>query len=158
MAANSVIKFGVGNVTLGPAAITPGWILEGNPVARNKFLSSSADGTATTWMWDCTAGKFNWTYDVDETIYLIEGCVIIKDQGGAIHHLSAGDTVFFPAGSTAEWTVETYVRKVAFLRVPLPRSVLFAKRLYRSMKRLVGKGSTGAEAGVPAMFPSNAEG
>jgi uncharacterized cupin superfamily protein len=152
MAVNSVIKFGVGNVTLGPAPITPGWILEGNPVARNKILSCSADGTATTWMWDCTAGRFNWTYDIDETVYLLEGSVIIKDQGGSIHHLSAGDTVFFPAGSSAEWTIESYVRKVAFLRIPLPRPVLFAKNVYRSLKRLVGRGGP-----APAMFPSGAE-
>jgi hypothetical protein len=59
--------------------------------------------------------------------------------------LHAGDTVFFPAGSSAEWTVETYVRKIAFLRVPLPRQVLFAKRVYHSLKRLVGSGRGGKE-------------
>jgi uncharacterized cupin superfamily protein len=140
------IKFGaIGNANLGPSPIASNWILEGTPTARSKFLSGSADGTATTWLWDCTAGKFNWFYDVDETVYLIDGSVIIKDHAGATRHLHAGDTVFFPAGSSAEWTVETYVRKIAFLRVPLPRQVLFAKRVYHSLKRLVGSGRGGKE-------------
>src|ERR1700676_5069498 len=123
MSEKKVIEFGLGEVTLGPAAINPGWVLEGNPVARNKFVSSSADGTASTWLWDCTAGKFNWFYDIDETVYLIEGSVSIKEHGCGIRDLKAGDTVFFPAGSSAEWTVQHYVRKVAFLRAPLPRSL-----------------------------------
>jgi uncharacterized protein len=152
MSIDNVIKFGVGKVSLSPAPITPDWVLEGNPIARNKFLSSSADGTATTWMWDCTAGRFNWYYDIDETIYVIEGSVIIKDEGGASRRVSAGDTVFFPSGSRAEWIVEDYIRKVAFLRTPLPRQVLLAKRLYRSLKRLVGGGDGKDTSAV--MFPT----
>jgi uncharacterized protein len=152
MSVESVIEFGVGQVTMGPASINPNWILEGNPVTRNKFLSSSADGTASTWLWDCTAGKFNWFYDIDETVFLLEGSVIIKDgSGGEARHLSAGDTVFFPAGSKAEWTVERYVRKVAFLRTPLPRPVLIARRVYRSLKRLVGGRNSGTESQLPAL-------
>lgn len=85
MTERNVIEFGLGEVTLGVAAINPGWVLEGNPEARNKFLLGSADGTAPTWLWDCTAGRFNWFYDVDETVYLIEGCVIIKDHAGGGH-------------------------------------------------------------------------
>jgi uncharacterized cupin superfamily protein len=152
MSANNLIKFGIGGVTLEPAPINPQWILEGHPVARNKVLSTSADGTANTWMWDCTAGKFNWTYDIDETVYLLEGSVTIKDHRGGTHRVSAGDTVFFPAGTSAEWTVESYVRKVAFLRIPLPKPVLFVKNVVRSLKRLVGRGGP-----APAMFPSGAE-
>src|SRR3984885_1975656 len=143
MAAKQLIEFGLGTATFGSAAINPDWILEGNPVARNKFLFKSADGTATTWMWDCTAGKFNWFYDIDETVYLIEGSVIIKDHAGGVNHVSAGETIFFPAGSSAEWTIPNYVRKFAILRAPLPRQVQFAKRVYRSLKRLVGRGNSG---------------
>jgi uncharacterized protein len=145
------IKFSGSDVNLESAAINPDWILEGNPVARNKFMSSSADGTASTWLWDCTAGKFNWFYDIDETVYLIEGSVSIKEHGCGIRDLKAGDTVFFPAGSSAEWTVQRYVRKVAFLRTPLPRSLQIARRIYRSFKGLVGRGN-GRKSTSPAMF------
>lgn len=152
MADKNLIEFGVGDVTLGSAAINSDWILEGKPEARNMFLFKSADGTATAWIWDCTAGKFNWFYDVDETVYLIEGSVIIKDHAGGVSQVTAGQSIFFPAGSSAEWTVPHYVRKFAILRTPLPRQVQVAKRVYHALKRLVGRGSAGDTDGVPKMF------
>jgi uncharacterized protein len=144
------IKYTVGRVELNSGPINPEWVLEGNPISCNKLLSYSADGTASTMMWDCTAGRFNWHYDVDETLYIIEGSVIIKETSGQTQRLSAGDVVFFPAGSSAEWHVETYIRKVAFCRTPLPGPVVFVKRGLRFLKRRLGLGGSG-EAG-PAMF------
>ena len=155
MVAKNKIEFGLGDVTLGAAAINPEWILEGNPEARNKFLFSSADGTATAWLWDCTAGKFNWFYDIDETVYLIEGSVMIKDHAAGVCQVDAGQTIFFPAGSSAEWTVPNYVRKFAILRAPLPRQVQFAKRVYHSLKRIAGRGGVGNKDAVPKMFQNN---
>jgi uncharacterized protein len=152
MPIETAIKFATGQMTLGPAPITAAWILEGTPTARNKFLSQSADNTASTYMWDCTAGKFNWFYDIDETICLVEGSVIVRDHRGTTRKLVAGDTAFFPAGSSAEWTVEEYVRKIAFLRQPLPKSVRLAKRAYHAMKRALSK--RGRSEDVPAMFPT----
>jgi uncharacterized cupin superfamily protein len=148
MTIESVIKLGVAEVSLNPSPIHPGWVLEGNPVARNKVLSSSADGTASTLIWDCTAGRFNWFYDVDETIYIIAGGVVVIDDSGNARRLSAGDTIFFPAGAHAEWDVEDYIRKIAFCRVPLPRPLVFAKKGYRFLKRRLG---TGNENRAPAM-------
>lgn len=150
MSMESVIKLAVGQLALNPSPIHPEWVIEGNPIARNKVLSSSADGTASTLIWDCTAGRFNWFYDVDETIYVIEGGVVIRDAGGAARRLSAGDTIFFPAGARAEWHVEDYIRKIAFCRVPLPRPIVFARRGYRFLKRLVG--TRGGANAAPAMF------
>lgn len=150
MSMESVIKLAVGQLALNPSPIYPEWVIEGNPIARNKVLSSSADGTASTLIWDCTAGRFNWFYDVDETIYVIEGGVVIKDAGGAARRLSAGDTIFFPAGARAEWHVEDYIRKIAFCRAPLPRPIVFARRGYRFLKRLVG--TRGGANAAPAMF------
>jgi uncharacterized cupin superfamily protein len=151
MPIENAVKFATGQMTLGPAPIAAAWILEGNPTARNKFLAGSADNTATTYMWDCTAGKFNWFYDIDETICVVEGSVIVRDHRGSTRKLMAGDTAFFPAGSSAEWTVEEYVRKIAFLRLPLPKSVLLAKRTYHALKRLLGRRTQPEQ--VPAMFP-----
>ena len=149
----SVVKLGVAAVNLDPSPINPGWVLEGTPVARNKLLSSSADGTASTLIWECTAGRFNWIYDIDETIYVIEGGVVVKDHGGGLaRRLSAGDTIFFPKGARAEWHVEHYIRKIAFCRIPLPRSVAIARRCVRFLKRLMGRGPS---ADSMSMFQSN---
>jgi hypothetical protein len=64
--------------------------------------------------------------------------------------LTAGDTIFFPAGARAEWHVEDYIRKFALIRTPLPKPVIFAKKSYHLLKRLVRGG--GAANPVPAMF------
>jgi uncharacterized cupin superfamily protein len=143
---NHRITFGAGTVQLNLAAINPNWVLEGHPVSHNKLLSTSADGSASTLFWDCTAGRFNWFYDVDETVYLLEGSVTIKDQEGSVRRVGAGDWIFFPKGSHAEWTVHDYVRKVAFCRSPMPKPVEFARRVFRVLKKMTGRGSDGAQA------------
>jgi len=150
-AVESIVKLGVGAVSLNPSPVNPSWILEGNPVARHKVLTSSVDGTASTLIWDCTAGRFNWFYDIDETIYVIEGGVVVKDHGGRVRRLAAGDTIFFPAGARAEWHVEHYIRKIAFCRIPLPRPLAFARRSFRLLKRVMGRGPS---AGSVSMFQS----
>jgi uncharacterized protein len=121
--------------------IRPEWILEGTPVARLELLSSSADGTASTYYWDCTAGRFNWYYSFDETLYILEGSVTLKSRSGATRLVVAGDTVFFPAGSSAEWTVDSYIRKLAFCRTPLPGFLVTARNLVRRLKRLARGGA-----------------
>jgi uncharacterized cupin superfamily protein len=120
--------------------------LEGAPVARIQFLSESADGTASTWFWDCTAGRFNWFYTFDETFHILEGTVSLKEANGT-RIVSAGDTVFFPIGSSAEWTVEKYVRKLAFCRIPYPEYLNTARRVVRRVKRLV-RGSPNKQNGA----------
>jgi|ERR1022692_2328963 uncharacterized cupin superfamily protein len=144
------IEFGNGNVPMNVSPIRADWILEGNPISRNRLLSTSADSTACTLFWDCTAGRFNWFYDIDETVYVLEGSVTIKFEAGNVCRLVAGDWVFFPKGSSAEWTVENYVRKIAFCRSPLPMPVQFARRVYRALKRLGSSGSSPSQ--VPSMF------
>jgi len=136
----SVIKLAVGSLNLNPCPIHPSWILEGTPVASNKVLSSSADGTASTLIWDCTAGRFNWFYEYDETVLVLDGSVLLRDVAGTARRVNAGDYVFFPAGARVEWTVESYIRKIAFCRTPLPRPIVLARRGLRLMKRVLGGG------------------
>jgi uncharacterized protein len=118
-----------------PNPIRQEWILEGNPIARIEHLSSSADGTASTYFWDCTAGRFNWFYAFDETLLLLEGGVTLKFAAGGSRHVTAGDVIFFPKGASAEWTVDTYVRKIAFCRTPVPEVLVRARRLARWIRR-----------------------
>jgi uncharacterized protein len=150
MSAESSDKSQAVQVNLSPSPIRASWVLEGNPIARNKLVSVSADGAAKSYIWDCTAGRFNWFYEADETIYVIEGGVVVKDASGVSRRLGAGDTYLFPAGTRTEWHVENYIRKFAIIRAPLPRPLVFAKRGYQFVKRLMGR-SDGADP-VPAMF------
>jgi uncharacterized cupin superfamily protein len=128
--------------------INPAWILEGKPVARVALLSSSADGTASTYYWDCTAGRFNWFYGFDETLHILEGSVTLKDHVGRSRLVVAGDTVFFPAGSSAEWTVDKYIRKLAFCRTPLPGFLISLRGVARRLKRLARGGAEPEPSGL----------
>ena len=135
------IVFGSARDELALSPIRREWILEGNPIARKKNLSSSADGTASTFVWDCTAGRFNWHYQVDETICVLEGAVTITDLAGGARTLEVGDTAFFPAGSNAEWRVDGYVRKIAFLRTPLTAQAILARRVTGKLRHIITGGN-----------------
>jgi uncharacterized cupin superfamily protein len=124
---------------LSPAPIEKSWIRAGNPQARNVVLSRSADGTATTILWECTAGEFDWTYNIDETIYFIEGEATIGDGCSPPRRFLAGDVLFLPSGTVAHWRVDSYVRKVAFCRQTQPAVIVFGLRVRRKLKRLAGR-------------------
>jgi uncharacterized cupin superfamily protein len=141
MAVESLITIGTSSAKLAPNPIQAAWILDGNPVARAELLSSSADGTASTYFWDCTAGRFNWFYSFDETFHILEGEVTLKYPSGVSRRVRTGDTVFFPAGSNAEWTVENYVRKLAFCRTPVPGFLTAARQMVRHLKRVIRGGA-----------------
>jgi uncharacterized cupin superfamily protein len=147
-----LILFGTSHGELTPAPINPEWILEGNPVARNKFLSRSVDGNGSTYIWDCTAGRFNWYYGIEETVCVLQGSVLVKDHKGGTRLLEAGDTAFFAAGSSAEWTIDTYIRKVAFMHRPMRAPFLFAKNIYVGIRGIVrGKAKESVGGTIPTM-------
>jgi uncharacterized protein len=148
----AILRFHIG-VELKPAPINPKWILEGSPRARNRELTRSDDSQATTLVWDCTPGKFMWHYDVDETIYILDGRLVLDDGIEAPKRFGPGDVVFFPAGAAVKWHVEEHVHKLAFLHRPLPKSIRFAispiGRLVRFARRaaVVGRLTSGSVNG-----------
>ena len=131
---------------LGPAPIPKTWILDGSPVARKKTLAGSSDRLANTLMWDCTAGRFNWFYDEDEVIHVLEGSVVIEDEAGVRRRLQAGDTFLFPAGSRFHWTVPHYIRKIAFLREPLSREMRIIRGILKHLTAPFRRKPAGAAA------------
>lgn len=149
MIPETTVTVGTSSANFVANPINTTWILEGAPVARAELLSSSADGTASTYLWDCTAGRFNWFYSFDETFHVLEGAVTLKYPSGASRRVSAGDTVFFPAGSSAEWTVDHYIRKLAFCRTPVPRLLTVARTLVRRLRGAVrGDSGTNGASGL----------
>jgi hypothetical protein len=130
------------NVDLKPSPIEPSWIIEGNPEARSRPLSTSADGAATALIWSCTEGKFNWYYDLDETIMILEGSIVLESEGMPPKRYGVGDMIFFRDGAHAKWHVEEYVKKVAFCRLTNPFWLGFAIRAFNKLKRLRGPRSS----------------
>jgi uncharacterized cupin superfamily protein len=118
---------------LQPSPIRPAWIIAGEPTARLAELSRARDGSAVTVLWDCTAGEFNWIYREDETVHILEGEATIED-GEVRHTIRAGDVFLFHAGTTWRWRVPKYIKKVAFLRTPIPRPAMLAVRALRKLQ------------------------
>jgi uncharacterized cupin superfamily protein len=148
MALETTITSGTETPQFVDSPIRTSWILAGKPIARVALLSSSADGTASTYYWDCTAGRFNWFYAFDETLHILEGSVHLKSTSGSSRLAVAGDTIFFPAGSHVEWTVDKYIRKLAFCRTPLSSYLVLVRDIGRTLKRLMNGGKQQESSGL----------
>lgn len=129
-------------VTWRDAPIPAAWVVSGSPRARCADLSRSSDGMACTATWDCSAGSFRWHNDVDETVHILEGEVIVTDAAGVSRTLRPGDVALFRAGTTFHWEVPHYVRKIAFMRHTAPpllgRAMVFVGRARRALARRLG--------------------
>ena len=120
-----------------PTSVTPSWILSGKPETRAQQLARSKDNCSYSMVWDCTPGNFNWYYNLDETLVVLEGEAFISSDGLQERRIGPGDVVFFPAGCSAKWRVTNYIRKVAFLRQPVPPPLGFGVRAWNTLVRIV---------------------
>jgi uncharacterized protein len=120
---------------LTPRPIEPSWIIEGDPAAQCSVLSKSADGLASTMIWQCSEGKFDWYYDFDETILILEGSIVLESDSMAPTRYGPGDVVFFKDGAHARWRVESHVKKLAFCRKTQPVLLGFALRVFSKLRR-----------------------
>jgi uncharacterized cupin superfamily protein len=90
--------------------VDPSWVLEGNPNFRATEFFKSSDGKTSSGIFECDAGKFEWHYQLDEAVYVLEGSVNIDYQGKQFT-LKAGESAFFRAGTTAVWQVPQHIKK-----------------------------------------------
>jgi uncharacterized cupin superfamily protein len=134
--ARGLIEIGKVEVELTPRPIEPSWIIEGKPEASWKVLSQSVDGLATTMVWHCTAGKFNWYYDFDETVMILDGSIVLESDGMPPRRYVAGDVIFFKDGAHAKWHIEDHVKKLAFCRKTSPVWFGFALRVFLKLKKI----------------------
>jgi uncharacterized cupin superfamily protein len=132
----ALIEIAKTTVDLTPRPIEPSWIIEGKPDATWCVLSKSADGLASTMAWHCTAGKFNWYYDFDETILILEGGIVLESDTMPPTRYGPGDVIFFRDGAHARWHVESHVKKLAFCRKTQPVWVGFALRVFLKLRKM----------------------
>jgi uncharacterized cupin superfamily protein len=134
---SSLIETAKLTVDLTPRPIEPSWIIEGHPEARNCVLSQSADGLASTIVWECSEGRFNWYYDFDETILILEGSIVLESDTLPATRYVAGDVIFFRDGAHARWHVEGRVKKLAFCRKTQPVWLGLALRVFLKLKKIL---------------------
>lgn len=61
-------------------------------------------------IWTCEPSTFDWTYDMKETCYILEGEVTVEHDENEVS-FGAGDMVIFPVGMSCVWRVSKAVRK-----------------------------------------------
>ena len=147
MAATPIVC-GKTSVDLKSSPINRDWIVEGNPTASNALLAQSRDRKSCTLIWDCTPGQFVWHYDIDETIHILEGSILLDDGVSPSRRLGPGDVVFFPKGSKVHWEVEGYVKKIAFFRKVIPNPLSGPYRMLRRLKMALSGTSAAAPMGA----------
>jgi hypothetical protein len=123
-------------VDLTPRPIEPSWIIDGKPDASSCVLSQSADGLASTMVWHCTAGRFDWYYDFDETILILEGGIVLESDTMPPTRYGPGDVIFFKDGAHARWHIESFVKKLAFCRKTQPVWLGFALRVFLKLRKM----------------------
>lgn len=127
-------------VTLKEAPIRQDWILEGHPNATSAEIGHTHDGGTQFLVWRTSAGRFNWFYEFDESVTVLDGEVFLTDGANAApgnpaeRRLGPGDVVFFHVGSKATWRVPDHVRKVATIRYPLPGPVASLARWVKTVR------------------------
>lgn len=123
----------------GPTPLDLSWILEGNPAARSIPLARAEDANFSCGLWDCQAGKFKFIYSCDELVHILEGEVIVEENG-AVHTLRAGDIALFPEGLVTYWTVPKYVKKFAIFRsVREPLLDRVYMKIKKALMKILGK-------------------
>jgi uncharacterized cupin superfamily protein len=132
-------SFGSGPQRLSLDAIDPALVESGQPVARGTTLSRSPDGRLSSGLWECSAGAFQWTFWVDEIIFILDGEATIREDSGAIHVLRQGDVAHFPRGLHVRWEIPGHVRKFFVVRMPggTSRLARWAAQLRTAVARCV---------------------
>jgi uncharacterized protein len=66
-----------------------------------------------TWSpWECEPSTFDWSYDSNETAYILEGQVTVTCADGQKVDIGPGDLVRFPKGLSCTWEVKQKIRKI----------------------------------------------
>jgi hypothetical protein len=66
-----------------------------------------------TWSpWECDPSTFDWSYDTNETAYVLAGQVTVTSPDGQKVDIGPGDLVRFPRGLSCTWEVKQRIRKV----------------------------------------------
>jgi hypothetical protein len=103
-------------------------------------------------VWQCSEGKFNWYYGLDETILILKGSIVLENDVMPPTHYGPGDVIFFKKDARAKWHVESPARKLAFCRRTQPVLLIAAWRVLAKnlMRKRAAVGLIGASSTAQA--------
>ncbi len=125
------------DVILKPAPINPAWVLEGNPQTMGAEIAHSDDGSTKAYVWQTTKSVFDWHYDFDEVVTILDGEVFLTDKTNMERRLGPGDVAFFPQGTVVHWRVPDHVKKVATIKTLLPEPIAGIVRWMRMARNMI---------------------
>lgn len=97
----------------GPAADR---LISGTPRFRTWNVEE-ADGGIYAGVWESTPGKWRIVYDEWEYFHILSGYSVVTDDGGAVVHLRAGDSMILQPGFKGTWEVIETTRKDYVIRL-----------------------------------------
>jgi len=62
-------------------------------------------------IWKKEVSTFPWTYDKQETCYILQGEVVVTPDGGEPVEIVRGDLVTFPKGMSCTWEIKQDIKK-----------------------------------------------
>ncbi|KAL1356150.1 hypothetical protein HN51_008134 [Arachis hypogaea] len=85
----------------------------GVKIEKNPPQSKLTELGVTTWKtWEGGPMKIPWSFETEETMYLLKGKVkVIVEGSGGSFEIGGGDLVVFPKGMNITWEVIEAVRK-----------------------------------------------
>lgn len=93
-------------------------VLDGDPVHSGRFDVGGFGKRTMAGVWQCTPGRFEYTYPGDEICTLLEGRIQLVCEDGKTHHYTVGDTFYMRKGEVATWTVIETIRKIFHIHDP----------------------------------------
>jgi uncharacterized cupin superfamily protein len=81
-------------------------------ITHNPSQAQLAQLGVRDWpIWEKEVSEFPWSYDQEETCFILAGDVVVTPRGGAPVQIIKGDLVTFPEGMSCTWKVRQPVRK-----------------------------------------------
>jgi uncharacterized cupin superfamily protein len=89
-------------------------LVKGDPAARVHWLRASGHGEPPyyTGLWTAEPSVFDYTFEMNETLHVLEGYVVVTQKDGPTLDLRPGDVATFPKGAVTRWDVREPFKKV----------------------------------------------
>jgi uncharacterized protein len=89
-----------------------GWVkVSGNPTMKTWVMHESPDGTMMSGIWEATPGTYHATYAAFEFVHLIEGRIVITQDGGESISVGPGDAFVVEKDFKGTWEIKEKVLK-----------------------------------------------
>ena len=95
-------------------------VVSGDPKGTGKVTFQTTDKRVSGGVWGCSPGTWDIAFGWDEMSYLLEGEVVIEQDGQQPITIRPGDFLNCPKGTKSRWIIKKACKKVFVLRSTEP--------------------------------------